>query len=101
MGPMVTLFQEQSLNLAGAKLASRVVKDCLYCRAQAAKLTQQRMSSYREERIAQYTKPCTVLCLDLLGPTMIKAISNKRANMKQAFSLQYDHFFPLIIPLRR
>ena len=77
------------------------------------------MGSYPEERISPNTKPFTNACIDLLGPTLVKAMTNKRAHLKvwpivfvcqatgalhiqvahdygaRAFSLQYNHFVAL------
>ena len=36
------------------------------------------MGSFLEERIAPYTKLFTAICLDLLGPTIVKSMTNKR-----------------------
>ena len=77
------------------------------------------MGNLPEERISPNSKPFTAICLDLLGPTMVMAMTNKRSHLKvwpilfvcqatgalhiqvahdygaQAFSLQYDHFVAL------
>ena len=46
-------------------------------RAKAAILSTQRMGNLPEERISPNSKPFTAICLDLLGPTMVKAMTNK------------------------
>ena len=74
------------------------------------------MGSFPEERISPNTKPFTSICINFLGPTMVKAMTNKRAHLKvwpivfvcqatgalhikvahdygaNAFTLQFDHF---------
>ena len=56
--------------------------NCLVCRAKAAILSSQRMGSYPEERISPNTKPFTNVGIDLLGPNLVKAMTNKRAHLK-------------------
>ena len=40
------------------------------------------MGNLSEERINPNSKPFTDICLDLLDPTMVKVMTNKRAHMK-------------------
>ena len=40
------------------------------------------MGALPEERCELGAKPFTAICLDLLGPIVVKAMTNKRANMK-------------------
>ena len=40
------------------------------------------MGSYPEERFSPNTKPFTTICVNLLGPIMVKAMTNKRAHLK-------------------
>ena len=40
------------------------------------------MGALPEERCELGAKPFTAICLDLLGPIVVKAMANKRANMK-------------------
>lgn len=77
------------------------------------------MGSYLEERINRATRLFTNICIDLLGPTMVKAMTDKQAHMKvwpiffvcqatgalhtqlahdyrsKAFSLQLNHYIAL------
>ena len=80
-GSKVTLWQSQAKAWIwrGASLATSVTRNCLVCRAKAAVLTAQRMGNYPEESISPNTKPFTAICVDLLWPTMVKAMANKRA----------------------
>ena len=40
------------------------------------------MGSFPEEWINPQTKPFTSICINLMGPTMVKAMANKRAHLK-------------------
>ena len=40
------------------------------------------MGNFPEERISPNAKPFKAICVDLLGPTMVKAMVNKRAHLK-------------------
>ena len=40
------------------------------------------MGALLEERCQPGAKPLSAICLDLLGPVVVKAMTNKRANMK-------------------
>ena len=40
------------------------------------------MGTLPEERCELGAKPFTAICLDLLGPIVVKVMANKRANMK-------------------
>ena len=63
-------------------LARKVVKECVYCKAKHAKLQTQRMGALPVERLSVGSRPFQSVCLDLLGPTLVKAMTNKRATMK-------------------
>ena len=102
--------------LKGRYLARRVVRDCVYCRAKHHKLQTQQMGALPEERLNFGSRPFQSVCLDLLWPTMVKAMTDKRNTMKvwpilfvcqstgavhcevmhdygtQAFLLQWDKF---------
>ena len=120
-GSKITLWRSrtQAWIWRGAKLASSVERECLVCKARKAEACQQRMGNLPEERIAVGTKPFTFVCLDLMGPILVRSMVNKRAHMKvwpilfvcqstgalhiqvahdygkAAFLLQYDHFVAL------
>ena len=66
----------------GRYLARKVASRCVHCRAAAACIQEQRMGALPEERCELGAKPFAAICLDLLGPILVKAMSNKRANMK-------------------
>ena len=40
------------------------------------------MGALPEERCQPGAKPFSAICLDLLGPVVVKAMTNKRSNMK-------------------
>ena len=120
-GAKVTLWRSRTKawTWRGYRLASEVEKNCTWCKVKKAVLVEQRMGNLPEERIAVGTKPFTYICLDLMGPVMVRAMVNKRAFMKvwpilfvcqstgalhiqvshdygmSAFLLQYDHFVAL------
>ena len=83
-GGKITLWRSRTKAwiLRGADLATRIARNCLIYRAKAAHPSTQRMGSLPEERISPDTKPFTAICLDLLGPTLVKVMTNKRAHMK-------------------
>ena len=83
-GSKVTLWRSRAKAWIwrGASLATTVTRNCLTCRAKSAILTSQRMGNYPEERISPDSKPFTAICIDLLGPTIVKAMANKRAHLK-------------------
>ena len=68
--------------LKGRYLARRVVRDCVYCRVKHHKLQNQQMGALPEERLNFGSRPFQSICLDLLGPTLVKAMTNKRTTMK-------------------
>ena len=68
--------------LKGRYLARRIVKECVYCRAKHAKLQTQQMGALPVERLSVGSRPFQSVCLDLLGPTLVRAMTNKRATMK-------------------
>ena len=128
-GARITLWRSQAKAWIwkGAYLATKLSRNYLICHAKAAILSTQRMGNLPEERINPDSKPFIAICLDLLGPALVKAMTNKRAQMKvspiffvcqatgalhtqvthdygkKAFSLQYDHYtmFPSEMPPRR
>merc|ERR1712120_68975 len=68
--------------LKGRYLARKVVKNCVYCRAKHAKLQTQQMGALPVERLDMGSRPFQSICLDLLGPTLVRAMTNRRATMK-------------------
>ena len=66
----------------GRYLARKVVAKCVHCRAAAARVQEQRMGALPEERCIPGAKPFSAICLDLLCPVVVKAMVNKRSNMK-------------------
>ena len=97
-------IQNASLDLEGAKLVNQVVCDCFICRVKSAKMCKQRMGSFLEERINPNTKLFTAIWLDMLGTTIVKYMTNKRANMKvwpisffsqatDALHTQFAHYY--------
>ena len=66
----------------GAKLVTQVVCDCLLCREKSAKMCEQWMGSFPKKRITPHTKPFTTIFLGLIGPTILKSMTNMRAHMK-------------------
>ena len=58
------------------------MKECVYCRAKHPKLQSQQMGALPVERLSFESRPFQSVCLDLLGPTMVRAMTNKRATMK-------------------
>ena len=68
--------------LKGRYLARRIVKECVYCRAKHHKLQSQQMGALPVERLNFGSRPFQSVCLDLLGPTMVRAMTNKRTTMK-------------------
>merc|ERR1711951_338174 len=68
--------------LKGRYLARKVVKSCVYCRMKHAKLQTQQMGALPVERLDVGSRPFQSICLDLLGPTLVRAMTNRRATMK-------------------
>ena len=66
----------------GRDLARKVVKACIFCRMAKAKLAEQKMGQLPLERIQPGCPPFNNIGLDLLGPMKVKAMTNKRAQMK-------------------
>ena len=66
----------------GGKLAKRIANSCVYCRRREAKLIEQRMGQLPVERVAVGTPPFTAVCLDLMGPVLVRGMVNKRSTMK-------------------
>ena len=54
----------------------------MYCHAANPVTLQQRMGDLPEERCELGARPFAAICLDLLGPITVKAMTNKRAHMK-------------------
>ena len=97
-------------------LAKKVCKECVQCDARKALVQEQRMGALPLERVAAGTLPFTFICLDLLGPQLVKDMVKKRCTMKvypmvfvcqatgalhigvmhdystNAFLLQWDHY---------
>ena len=57
-------------------------KDCTYCCKKKKKMVGQKMGQLPVERVAFGTPPFSAVCLDLLGPVLVKGVVNKRAQMK-------------------
>ena len=66
----------------GRYLARKVVSKCVHCRATTAQIQRQRMWALPKERCLPGAKPFSAVCLDLLGPVVVKAMVNKRSHMK-------------------
>ena len=66
----------------GKGLADKVEKACIRCRARKLELVQQQAGDLSPERVSVGSKSFTWICLDFLGPTVVKAMVNKRATMK-------------------
>ena len=64
------------------KLAQRVAKSCVYCRKREGKLLMQRMGQLPVERVAVGSPPFAGVCLDLMGPVLVRGVVNKRSTMK-------------------
>ena len=60
----------------GRYLARKVEKDCTYCHKKK-KMVEQRMGQLPVERIAFGTPPFSAVCLNLLGPVLVKGVVNK------------------------
>ena len=82
-GSKITLWRSRAKAWIwrGASLATSITRNCTTCRAKVALLSSQRMGSLPEERISPNSKPFTAICIDLLGPTMVKAMANKKAHL--------------------
>jgi hypothetical protein len=80
----ITLWRSRSgvWVVRGRRLAEKVVRECVLCKARRGVLQQQQMGFLPEERLAIGTRPFSNVCLDFLGPTLVKAMVNKRAQMK-------------------
>ena len=79
---VVMRSRTQAWILGGRRLAKRIVNDCCKCRVVRARLIKQRMGELPEERVKTGYTPFADVCLDLLGPTLVKSMVNKRAKMK-------------------
>ena len=66
----------------GRKLAAKVASSCVYCRKRDAELLKQRMGQLPIERAAIYSSPFAGVCLDLMGPVLVKGVVNARAQKK-------------------
>ena len=83
-GPSGTLAQSRSTAwiYKARRLAQKVERRCVYCRTREARLVEQRMGQLPVERIAMQSPPFAGVCLDLMGPVVVKGVINKRANQK-------------------
>ena len=54
----------------------------MYCRAKKHELQTQQMGALPEERLNFGSRPFQFIYLDLLGPTLVKSMVNKRTSMK-------------------
>ena len=52
------------------------------CITRKGLLREQRMGALPEERLAVGTPPFTALCLDFMGPILVKDMVNKRSSLK-------------------
>ena len=68
--------------LQGRRLAKRASRSCVECKSRWAKTVEQRMGDLPEERLDVGGKPFTFISLDLMGPVFVKAMVNKRTQMK-------------------
>ena len=117
-GSTITLWRSRSNAWIwrGRGLAKKVCRECLPCVARKAMVLEQRMGQLPLERVATGCLPFTFICLDLLGPTLVKDMVKKRCTMKvwpmvfvcqatgalhmgvmhdystEALLLQWDHF---------
>ena len=64
------------------KLAEKVAKDCNWCVARGRKLQQQRTGDLPEDRFEVGSSPFSWVSLDLMGPMVVKGMTNTRATMK-------------------
>ena len=83
-GAKITLWRSRSKAwvVKGKNLAVKVERECIKCRARKAVLCQQQTGDLPPERFSVGSKPFPCICLDFLGPTVVKAMVNKRATMK-------------------
>ena len=68
--------------IEGRKLASSICHGCLKCHLSKYKRQSQRMGRLPPERVTLGCKPFAAICLDLFGPTKVKGMVNKKAEMK-------------------
>ena len=66
----------------GRYLARSITSRCYYCNFDKFKLQQQRMGDLPMERVSPNCKPFQAICTDLFGPYLVKAMVNKKAEMK-------------------
>ena len=66
----------------GGKLAKRIANECVHCKKEAAKLVEQRTGQLPMERMAVGSPPWAGVCLDLMGPVLVRGMVNKRSSMK-------------------
>ena len=83
-GSTITLWRSRSSAWIwrGRMLAKKICKACIQCDACRALVLEQRMGMLPLERVAAGTLPFTFICLDLLGPLMVKDMVKKRCTMK-------------------
>ena len=117
-GADITLWRSRSKAwvVQGRALAVKVEKSCLRCVTRKGLLREQRMGALPVERLAVGTPPFTAVCLDFMGPILVRDMVNKRSSLKaypillvcqatgalhtevahnystDAFLLAYDHF---------
>ena len=58
-----------------------MVEKCVYCRVKRHNLQAQQMGALPVERLDFGSKPFHSICLDLLGPILVKSMVNKRSSM--------------------
>ena len=83
-GPTITLWRSRAevWIVRGRRLADKIEKSCVLCRARKAHLTDQRMGQLPLERIAYQSRPWDAICLDFFGPILTKAMNNARSMLK-------------------
>ena len=83
-GAKITLWRSrtQAWVWRGLKVAERIVKACIWCRAKRAKLCEQRIGDVPEDRLEVGSPPFTWVSLDLMGPILVKSMVKSRTMMK-------------------
>ena len=79
--PKITLWRSRSNAwvVRGKRLANKVEREGDICKARKLELVQQQTGDLTLERFSVGSKPFTWICL---GPTVVKAMVNKRGTMK-------------------
>ena len=79
---MLARSHSQAWRHGGRKLRCPVVNTCSVCRIKKVKVTEQRIGQLAVERTLTNSPLFSNISLNLLGPTRVRAMTEKQAHMK-------------------